>query len=343
VLSSGALAIPATTWLPVLPQLMALAADKHASTPDSPSARVLLHTLHVCMGVDPAAVLLPALVQVQQEESLAAAAVDAESSAVGGELSVVAPSLCQMLTQTTAPEHSELWAQLQALSRGLSQLAVLWEEHWHSLLQEALAVASKRLMQQQLEQEGAATDNGAASAVNADVAAEKQLGILAPIILAIESHLRATEAAGPKTPHDSAFFAAMVPRLHLLCEQLRAATTSPLGSVLQQKPVQCLKDVAGEVGKLLAVTQLALADVAPVLAAFKGTLVPMPGAGEGVTIAGIAPAVQVLHTKTRPKRLSLLGSDGKRYDFLLKVCARWWWVCAGGGAGIAGWMMRPRS
>lgn len=40
---------------------------------------------------------------------------------------------------------------------------------------------------------------------------------------------------------------------------------------------------------------------------------------EGVTIAGFKPAVHVMSTKTRPKRLSLLGSDGKTYTFLLKV------------------------
>lgn len=41
---------------------------------------------------------------------------------------------------------------------------------------------------------------------------------------------------------------------------------------------------------------------------------------EAVTVAGFKPAVHVMSTKTRPKRIGLVGSDGKTYTFLLKVC-----------------------
>jgi len=37
-----------------------------------------------------------------------------------------------------------------------------------------------------------------------------------------------------------------------------------------------------------------------------------------VTIAGVFPTLAALPTKTRPKRLELLGSDGAKYVFLLK-------------------------
>jgi PI-3-kinase-related kinase SMG-1 len=37
-----------------------------------------------------------------------------------------------------------------------------------------------------------------------------------------------------------------------------------------------------------------------------------------VTIAGVFPTLSALPTKTRPKRLELLGSDGAKYVFLLK-------------------------
>lgn len=39
----------------------------------------------------------------------------------------------------------------------------------------------------------------------------------------------------------------------------------------------------------------------------------------GVTVASFKPAVHVMSTKTRPKRLGIVGSDGKTYTFLLKV------------------------
>ncbi|KAG2500586.1 hypothetical protein HYH03_001354 [Edaphochlamys debaryana] len=42
------------------------------------------------------------------------------------------------------------------------------------------------------------------------------------------------------------------------------------------------------------------------------------GPGGGVTVAGVGSRVVALPTKTRPKRVELLGSDGRRYGFLLK-------------------------
>lgn len=43
---------------------------------------------------------------------------------------------------------------------------------------------------------------------------------------------------------------------------------------------------------------------------------------EGVCIEAFLPTLHVLQTKTRPKRLSLLGSDGRQYRYLLKVNGR---------------------
>ncbi len=66
-----------------------------------------------------------------------------------------------------------------------------------------------------------------------------------------------------------------------------------------------------------------LADVSPLLAALQGSLVPVPPcAGEeeagGVTIVAVGSELAALPTKTRPKRLALLASDGRWLTFLLK-------------------------
>ena len=74
---------------------------------------------------------------------------------------------------------------------------------------------------------------------------------------------------------------------------------------------------------------LDLGQVAPALLQLGATAVPMPGqrasasgvppGGAEVTVVGVAPAVTILRTKTRPKKLALLGSDGNSYTFLLKA------------------------
>jgi hypothetical protein len=78
-----------------------------------------------------------------------------------------------------------------------------------------------------------------------------------------------------------------------------------------------------------------LKDVSPRLATMRNTSIPMPGvsgmmsgppaaggleASPGaVTIASIVDEVTVLPTKTRPKKLRMIGSDGKTYIYLVKV------------------------
>jgi hypothetical protein len=84
-------------------------------------------------------------------------------------------------------------------------------------------------------------------------------------------------------------------------------------------------------------SSLQLAQVSPPLAALSATAVPMPGqprappaaaaqtadsvTDEAVTVAGVDLVITILKTKTRPKKLALLGSDGRRYTYLLKVGA----------------------
>jgi phosphatidylinositol kinase/protein kinase (PI-3 family) len=56
----------------------------------------------------------------------------------------------------------------------------------------------------------------------------------------------------------------------------------------------------------------------------KGLELAVPGtyiAGEPVvTIAAFAPQLHVITSKQRPRKLTIHGSDGAEYMFLLKVC-----------------------
>jgi hypothetical protein len=65
--------------------------------------------------------------------------------------------------------------------------------------------------------------------------------------------------------------------------------------------------------------RLALRELSPQLAALRGSDVPVPAAAPGVTIESFCDSVISLSTKTRPKQLRLLGSDGREYVYLLKV------------------------
>ena len=72
---------------------------------------------------------------------------------------------------------------------------------------------------------------------------------------------------------------------------------------------------------------LNMQDICPPLAHLKDTAIPMmatalsaaDGSAAQPSIASIDSRVKVLGTKTRPKRLWITGSDGRRQSFLLKV------------------------
>lgn len=66
---------------------------------------------------------------------------------------------------------------------------------------------------------------------------------------------------------------------------------------------------------------LQMKDISPVLKEMKSTRIPMPGVARGgqcVFVEGVGPEVTILPTKTRPKKIWLLGSDGKTYAYLCK-------------------------
>lgn len=56
---------------------------------------------------------------------------------------------------------------------------------------------------------------------------------------------------------------------------------------------------------------LKMSDISPALAALKNTCIAMPGVEQYITIASVLNQVSVLPTKTKPKKLVFLGSDGK--------------------------------
>ncbi|XP_037086107.1 serine/threonine-protein kinase SMG1-like [Pollicipes pollicipes] len=69
-----------------------------------------------------------------------------------------------------------------------------------------------------------------------------------------------------------------------------------------------------------AAQALSLDDISPVLAGLRDTAVCMPGvAGAcGLMVSAIERSVLILPTKTKPKKLQLCGSDGRRYAYLFK-------------------------
>ena len=312
LLAAGLGLVPATAWLPLVPQLLAQLASSSGSGggPTVSAQQAVRQVALAVAAAAPWAVLLPGLAGLDGRE-------DVPGSAAG--LAAVVEEVQQ--------QHPELAAELQSFAGEMARLAVLPEEHWHSVLLEAAALAAKHLAELSRDQQPQA---------------ELAAAAMAPLLLALEQHLVAAPAgqggqvAAQAPPHEQQFAAKVLPRLRQLLLQVQqealrstapaAAAAAEPGATLAgwQKVAQLLKRGAADMASLLSVRQMELSSVSPALAAWQGSSIPMPGAapgpaGEVVTVAGLEAIVAVLHTKTRPKKLVLLGSDGRSYNFLLKA------------------------
>ncbi|KAL6760911.1 hypothetical protein V8C86DRAFT_1010253 [Haematococcus lacustris] len=180
------------------------------------------------------------------------------------------------------------------------------------------------------------------------VLAPRYRALMSPVVVALERAVRACSACEPETPAERRFAAQVLPQLASAVAAFKRPPPSALAQ-LATNPQACwapLKQQLLHLTQLLANHTLELEQLSPALAALRHTQVPMPGlqaaqglpplacqaAGEtkeggvqlqghhtsGVTIASVSPRLTVLPTKTRPKRLELVGSDGLSRVFLLK-------------------------
>lgn len=81
-----------------------------------------------------------------------------------------------------------------------------------------------------------------------------------------------------------------------------------------------LKDIILEIGTFLKKRGILKIDEGHGLKSidFDSIKIKIPGCNDGVYISQISETLEVIDTKTRPKKIKIVGSDGKTYDFLLK-------------------------
>jgi PI-3-kinase-related kinase SMG-1 len=81
-----------------------------------------------------------------------------------------------------------------------------------------------------------------------------------------------------------------------------------------------LNELQSKIGaKLLRKGQLNLPEISPALANLKETLIPLPGQEfTTINVRHFEPTLNILPTKTKPKKLKIKATDGKDYTYLFK-------------------------
>ncbi|KAK1369602.1 Non-specific serine/threonine protein kinase [Heracleum sosnowskyi] len=307
-LEHALLTVPLLPWQEITPQLFA----RLSSHPEPVVRKQLEGMLVMLAKLSPWSVVYPSLVDVNSYEE--------EPSE---ELQHVLACLSKL--------YPRLIQDVQLVIKELENVTVLWEELWLSTLQDLHTDVIRRINLLKEEAARIADNTTLTHAEKNKINATKYAAMMAPIFVALERRLASTSRK-PETPHEMWFHQEYKEQIKMaiLNFKIPPATASALGDVWRP-----FDSIAASLASYQRKSSVTLGDVAPQLAQLSSSDVPMPGlekqitmsdserelttAIQGiVTIASFTEHVTILPTKTRPKKLVILGSDGQTYPYLLK-------------------------
>eukprot|EP01033_Poteriospumella_lacustris_P010144 gene10144-7234_t len=293
-IEQGLAQIPLDNWLGVLPQLIA-----RIDHPDKPT-RALLHTLIMRLGAKhPQALVYPLSVALKNPR---------------GDRKEAAEQLMTGLRQ----HSTKLIDQAVLVSQELVRVAILWEEWWHWVLEDASRLCY------------------------GDGNIQGMLEMLEPLHEAVEK--------GPATLREAAFIDTYKFELHQAweCLQMYRRTMEerrqviptglrqqPLppkhhqgqGPVIDDQYIQQAWELYYSVfkrinGQINTIHSLDLQSTSPALFAANDLDIGVPGTyqvnGSAVRIKSFNPVVMIIRSKQRPRKIRIMGEDGQEYVFLLK-------------------------
>ncbi|EFA86121.1 protein kinase [Heterostelium album PN500] len=193
--------------------------------------------------------------------------------------------------------------------KGLEQLTILWEDRWQQLMEEIHAwiyhVRPRWLDEYQ------AMKKAKLSHTTSRIK-RKNLQLFMPILEKIRKLLSATLLGQCTTAYERWFISVHYEMVNKVIRNVEKQTKPSNPFLSLQELIQHF-----------AVNRLQVIDITavnPSLHEFRPTSIKMPGITEGeVMVQSIHSQVLVLPTtKTKPKKLTILGNDGVAYAFLLK-------------------------
>jgi PI-3-kinase-related kinase SMG-1 len=323
--------MPLAPWLGVAPQLLA-----RVSSSSSSSGSWLLPLAGRLVLAAPHELSWSVVVGRQEAEAKEGPASEAAPKGTRAAALRATRERFGVLEARLGESHPVLLGEVRGFVGEMQRLSLLWEERWVELVLERWPGLAVRLRGLGREAARLARNPTLSEEEKGRIAVQRYVAVLMPLAVEAEALARETvgSAAGALTPHDEEFrgrFGGVVEEMLALLRAPPAleAAMAPLAHVWPRLEAMRSR-LAGALAKRGA--RLALTDVAPGLTAMlaRARCLRVPGIGHGtfwnagpatareVRVVGAAPEVEVLRTKTRPKRLVLLGSDGARYGYLLK-------------------------
>uniref|UniRef100_A0A4W6DZP7 non-specific serine/threonine protein kinase n=1 Tax=Lates calcarifer TaxID=8187 RepID=A0A4W6DZP7_LATCA len=209
--------------------------------------------------------------------------------------------------------------QVQQLVGELRRVTLLWDELWLGVLQQQHMHVLRRIQQLEDEVKRVQNNNTLRRDEKIAIMREKHSALMRPVVFALE-HVCSITSAPAETPHETWFQQTYGDAITSALERLRnpANPANPASSWLPFKQIMMsLQQRAQKRASYL----LHLDDISPRLVSMTTTEMALPGevsASDAVTIQSVGNTITILPTKTKPKKLFFLGSDGRNYPYLFK-------------------------
>ncbi|XP_056263705.1 serine/threonine-protein kinase SMG1 isoform X2 [Pseudoliparis swirei] len=209
--------------------------------------------------------------------------------------------------------------QVQQLVGELRRVTLLWDELWLGVLQQQHMHVLRRVQQLEDEVKRVQNNNTLRREEKTAIMREKHSALMRPVVFALD-HVCSITAAPAETPHETWFQNTYGDSVTSALERLRNPSNpaNPASSWLPFKQIMMsLQQRAQKKTSYL----LRLDEISPRLVSMTTTEMALPGevsASDAVTIRSVGGTISILPTKTKPKKLFFLGSDGRTYPYLFK-------------------------
>lgn len=198
----------------------------------------------------------------------------------------------------------------------LQRISLLWDELWLGTLQQYSQDIFKRVRKMELEVEKLKKNRTLKQGERVQLAQKKYHIIFRPVLYVLDRVFALTSRI-PETPHEQHFLDNYVPVIKDIIEFIRNPPDPTKPKIIGEKLAQFQAKMANRVQ---CKSHLKLSEISPNLAQLKGSQIPMPGilSKHEITMQSFEETLIILLTKTKPKKLALIGSDGKKYPYLFK-------------------------
>ncbi|XP_075244893.1 serine/threonine-protein kinase SMG1-like [Convolutriloba macropyga] len=223
-----------------------------------------------------------------------------------------------VLLETVSQRDSQLVSDLKLFVDELRRLSVLWDELWLSAFMYYSNEAIKAINMIDCERKRLDKNKSLSNVEKLSILNSKYAAYMNPVIFVFEQILELSSRA-PETSHENWFAANFLDKIKEALKQLKKPDNIRKPHPAWEKFNQVYQELSARSSKKSSL-DLQLKLVSPKLLSFKNSSVPLilSETSELITIQSFNNDVLIMPTKTKPKKITILGNNGQVYSYLFK-------------------------